>query len=597
MGLVAIALVFVLVTMAASRVVRVSGLTGRAESLLATFVVSAMLFAVPLEVLAWLRRMTASSVVIAVVVLAVAAMAWTKPKLGDVLSALRGAADWIVLPLRATGLAARDGSFMLALLPLALLFCLSMTVQAVLLPPPPSVHEALIGLVVQARGLDGAGELLFRAPPRLGELVMAWVAQMTDHRFIDVPSVLVAAPLVLSMATLARSASSDATCGAAWGLALLWVPSMALMLQTTQVELLATAFAISAAVFATKSVHHAYNVWLANAACALAIATSTTAVIPSLVLAAVLVARVLAAKRFVHLLAALVPTVAFATSYSRSLGPRDFAKTAGVKLADWLEAMLAWSAPHGMTVGWVLVPLGAVTTLALAVLAIKSAIAAIAKRPRWAPDAHAHAIMIVGAAALPSVFFAFAAAPAMSFVTIALFMGLVAWLTRSWTRLGREIATAAAIASLVSFAWHAQWWGQSGRVVLTYKELAVVAAMPDRELVAGPEIDPRLGPAVGSGLVATVAKTRDKTIGPGSIVAFTGTPSSAAVAALWNGRYENRVLYVPAGADYVARVKASNAAWVYASGAEKDELCANGFVAVGPIVTGDGGTIVRRADW
>ena len=88
----------------------------------------------------------------------------------------------------------------------------------------------------------------------------------------------------------------------------------------------------------------------------------------------------------------------------------------------------------------------------------------------------------------------------------------------------------------------------------------------------------------------------EKTIGPGSIVAFTGD-TSGVVYALWNFHYENRVIYVPSGPDFAARVNASNATWVYTSGSERDELISHGFVELGPLVNGDGNVVLRRADW
>jgi|GEM_PF-4833003 len=614
MGIAAIVLTVALATFAAARVSRAVGLTDRVEALLGVFVISSAMFAVALYGLGAFGAMTARSVSVVVIVIAVGGVVVTRPRRVDLLAALRGTTDWIVMPFKAAGVAAREGSALTILLPLAIALSLSLLAQALLLPPlaGAETHEAMVGFAAQAHGLGGAvgppSMTLLDARPQLGELAMAWVAESSAHQLIDVPTVLAAAPLALAMAALARRTSGDATTGIAWALALSWVPAIAIGMQSTRVEPIAGAFVVAATTFGSGSMSKPARAWLACIACALGILTSPAALAPALLLASIVLTRVLAAKRFTHALVSIPPLLALAAVYGRNaarfghpivgaLVAETGLRPTPWKTRDWFEAALASTSGYGFGIGWVVAPLVVVTTLVLALAACKSLISAIARRAAWTPSEHAHGAMIVASIALVSFHATSDAnAAAANVIPIALAMGLVAWLGRSWSRLGREVATAVAIASLVSLAWHAHWWAQAGRVVLTAQELVAVLELPERELATAAEIDPKLGADVGSRLVVGQAKAREKTIGPGSIVAFTGD-TSGVVYALWNFHYENRVIYVPSGPDFAARVNASNATWVYTSGSERDELISHGFVELGPLVNGDGNVVLRRADW
>ena len=613
MGIAAIVITVALATFASARIARFIGIVDRLQALLATFVITSSTFAVALYGLALVGRMAALSVTVTVLALSIAALVVTRPRRADLVAALVGTADWILLPLKAVRVTSREGSMMTALFPLGIALALSLLAQAFLLPPlhGSETHEALVGFAAQAHGLGGAvgpdAMALLDARPQLGVLAMAWVVMSSDHHFIDVPSVLTAAPLALAMTALALRTSGDVTTGAAWALALLWMPALAVVMQTTRVEPIGAAFVLAATTFASGSMRPA-NAWLAGLACALAILTTPSALAPSLLLAAIVLLRVLVAKRFVSALAIVPSLLALVAVYGRnaarfgrpivgSLITETGVRPLPFKSGAWVEGALASSSGYGFGVGYVVVPLVMLTALVLTITALKSLVGAVAKRDAWAPSEHAHGAMIVAAATLVSLHAVGDPNAASSNVTpVALSMGLVAWLGRSWGRLGREVATAVAVASLVSLAWHARWWGPPGRVILTTQELLAVLKLPDRELVTAAAIDPKLSPDVGSQLVVAQAKTREKTIGPGSIVAFSGDASGSAYA-LWNFHYENRVVYIPAGPDYVERVLASKATWVWVTGAERDELVAHGFTELGPMVNGDGGVVLRRATW
>ena len=94
---------------------------------------------------------------------------------------------------------------------------------------------------------------------------------------------------------------------------------------------------------------------------------------------------------------------------------------------------------------------------------------------------------------------------------------------------------------------------------------------PDRQVTPAAKISPALGLASGSPIVFETGRARERSLVKGTTLAFDDF-AGVFVALFWNNDYSNRVVYVPSGPDYLARVEQTNATWLYCN--SSDPVCA-----------------------
>jgi hypothetical protein len=571
-------------------------LDGRAERLVAAFVVWNGVVLLPIYVLGVAGQLHAASVGAAAAVLSLGLIA------GAGWPGRRALAEPLTLARDAVGLLREH-----PLVGLAAIFCLALELwsvaMALLAPSWRSFdalwyHEPIIGLAIQQRGLAWAdlpfsvGQLA-NTMLRAGELTGLWFVLFAGRRLVDLANTLFHPAMVLAVYVLVRRVSSARATAAGWALVVGLVPAFVGQLQSSYVDVQASALVLAALVLVTRPRLAARHVGASWLALALAAATKLTNAIPAALLGLVLLVRArrawaVQAAGVVGVLLLLATTmVPNATHYGNPFypiavrapalgldwegvsgsGKRGFAwqhlrfvyRVPGTQ-GDWRQfGDIPYHLPphyvqeylppynHGYVVPWLVFPFGLVA--ALVTLARRRGPPAL-----W---------IALGIAAVTFVaIFAPLYARYHAFVVTALVMALARGLD-GWPRLGRRVAgVAAAISAATLFLQdHPQVIGP--RTAL--RMLAV--PYPEREVT----------PAFGAPVEKEAGLARERELGPGAIVVYGDDQPQP--APLWNNAFSNRVLYVPSGDGFLARAEALGATWIFASERStglREELAAPG---------------------
>jgi hypothetical protein len=254
---------------------------------------------------------------------------------------------------------------------------------------------------------------------------------------------------------------------------------------------------------------------------------------------------------------------------------------------------------YGMAVPWLIVPIVVVAVLALAGAPFRDLLGFLLRRPDVRPSSETRNACLLAATLVPMVYFS----PALwgaryQIAALGVALALVAWATGrgKLARLGEGVAGALAVMAIISFFWaQPRWWYWPSEA----KKLASIP-WPEREVTPASEISPDLGMASASSITKETGLAREKQLAPGSILAM---PSNFQVyiALFWNNEYSNKVVWVPEGPDYLARVAETDAMWLYCSfndpmyrSLKKSD---SGWAEIGPLNVEHWGAVFRRTKW
>ncbi len=624
---------------------------GRAELLLASTVLWNLLLVAPIYALSYAHALTARTLAIVSVVLFHGVIVAALPsggRRGGLLDIAAALIDIVVLPFEALGSAARARS--LVTLPIAMC-CWLIVYTAIGSYYTPSwrqwdslwYHETIVGYVLQNHGfgvLDLPGDLQkVNGYPRLCEMTHLWFVIFTDRRLIEVATSLLAPGFVAACYLLVKRFSRDTSTAVALAAALMLMPTAAYLLESTYIDVHVAMLVLGATYYATRPELRLADVLLAIICLAMA-TSSKFLVVPNVaVLSLITVARLFhqhgVSRRSLGMTA--VGTVAIggaaALVYLRNwlafknpfwpdlnfesakLGLRFVGGDPAANLIDmnvpWRQLVDELSTvpyslrrslgpreqlyDYGFAITFVVFPIGFLAAAMAFARTWVSLLGRIVRRPSWVSSDAENAVLV----ALPTVAGIYAS-PALwsaryQIAHVATLAAMVAWLggRKGWSALSRDAAIATSIGAVIAFFWvEPRWW-------YLPTELAKLARIPypEREVTPASAISPGLSIASGSAITREVGLERERTIGPGSVVAYNDREQF--IALLWNNEFSNRVQYVPMGPGYVDRVEASGASWVYCRYGDPaaEELARRGWTSVGTYNVEGWGSMLRRTKW
>lgn len=576
----------------------------KSESLLAVFLVWNTLILAPIHVLGWMNVLWPSTLAIVCAfffgaVLAASFIGTDRRRHRDEI--VRSMRDCAQLPVRAISECVRARSLVTIGVVAALGMILWTAWQTYLFPSDGWdaiwYHDTMVGYAIQNHGyapMDLPMNLTQQANgyPRNCEMTSLWFVIFTDRRLIELPSVMMAIPLVLATYVLARRVTDDKIAAVGFGCAILTVPGVALELRTTYIDLQVGAYLIGALAFCTRPGMRLRDGWMAGVALALLIGGKSIALAWVPVLAVALAIRMFVAQHkrplatFGTLLgaAALICAMASVTYYRNWInfhnpiwpvavdndkwnihwsGVQTLAETdVNRPVLEVYKAMITPPQPGHDYADTRVYGYGVAAPLVLFPLALLAMPLVVVRGLRWvldralgANDPNARRAAWVLAMAL-IVFAMSVKTPALwsARYNIQIVVGLMlvaAWIgSESNARFATELASVVLVLNLISVYWLDPPIGAIG--------IDGTIAQAKRR-----PIDRVANPATGWSMEPKVALAREG-LRPGEIVVYGDRITFPSV--LWNETFSNRIQYVPSGdAESTAqKLDAMNAAWVVA---------------------------------
>jgi hypothetical protein len=573
------------------------GWSGRAELGLATGLLGAGLVVVPLQLLGWLGWLRPIPVAAAALALGGGILAATTGDRARARELLRAAGALARLPGDAGLELLRSRSFALVGLA-AVSGILPYTALVSYLAPDGSwdglwYHQSIVGFALQNGGfalVDVPPSLeMVNGYPRCAELLSLWLVLFWDRRLVELVPTLAAPLFLLALYLLARRfAPRRIAVGLAC--ALLLTPGAILQLCSTYNDLTAAAFFLAALHFGTRPQGlRGRDAAMAGLALGLLAGTKGTGVVWAPLLAVAPFGRIgwrllrersrgasskIASELAPGLAAGLLLAVAIpGPVYLRNWvvhrnpvwpvdvevlplglhwpGPNREALHQG---RGWRETLASlYEAPHpgldfhdernnsyGLGLPWLLLPLW--------LAALPAAIGTALRGSRERRDRALQALLLVAPCAValalsPALWWCRFNLPAVAGASV-----LLAWAFGGrWARFGEGALGATVVSALLLLGWASPAWDTPLPRVLELLRMDTAARAV--EGVVSFSIEPR------------VARARERELGPGDVVALDepiGLP-----AALWNERFSNRLVYLPAGdgRGYLDRLDAAGAKW------------------------------------
>jgi hypothetical protein len=657
MGFVLLAILTAVTAVAAVTLATRMRFEGRAELALASSLWWAVLVAAPIYALGLENVLTAKTLAPTSVVsctLVVAACSWrvgVRTLAREVWTSLKQLA---LLPIDGIVTAIRARSFVVLAVVVTAFFLGWVTVSSYFVPSWHGwdslwYHEAIIGYSIQSHGFGpfDVPESLekINGYPRLCEMLDLWFAIFTDRRLVDLASCLMAPSLLLGTYVLARR-FVDTTAAMGFACALAMTPMCTNTIQCTYVDVQGAALLVGAIAFATRPVLRLRDAILASFAIGMSIAAKPHALIVFPFLVVAVVVRLVMAHRKrpgaligVVLLGAGIIFAFGAATYLRNLmlfhnplwpdfkydneawnihwkgsyewGQRlDVATTAPNQLdmnepmgdlaSDVLSPPYSWSRWHygevheyGVFVWWLAFPLAFVAIFANAFVVVRGLIGKVFKRPQWFMAPHTlNATMLIALVAVMARFSPALWAARYQIPMVAVALAVTAWLTGRWPRMSQELSAFVFVGALVS-----QWW--SPHLWLWPSELSVFvkAPYPARELIVAKDVGPTVDIRMGSPTVTETGMARERELGKDSVIVYDDYYGSFPTL-FWNDRYDNKVVYVPIGPDWLSRAEQQNPTWAfmtYGDPSYSQMAAANsGWEQVGVLYVENWGVVFRR---
>jgi hypothetical protein len=643
----ALFLLSALVGVAALAVAVRARFASRAETLLATMLVANFLVVLPIYVLGlndllFRGSLAAASVLCATITLAAAA---TGTGWRSLAAQMRAAVVAIAkIPVDAIRRSWGAGSLVAGGLLLTFAFLAWTTVVAWLAPPRPLwdsawYHEPTVGFTIQNHGfaiLDVPDSLnglqKTNGYPRLAEMTQLWFVLFGDRRFVELPNILMTIPLMLSVYLIASRYSADRIVCMGWGAALVLTPACSSLLQSAYNDPQVAALVMAALHFATRIDFKLRHAWLAAVALALAVGAKLLALVPVGILSAIAGVRLLLVheeRRTRGWLATILGGAALITAAGACCYLRNWIhfhnpfwpdlKYDNHRLGIHWPGYMVWGSHHpelsgnrvdqnvpldvligelfslpysvkdlnrwqvhdyGIGLPWLVLPLSS-AALGLAIVEwVRSDPTRALARVSPSVRSPASNILLV---ALPLVFIV-ATSPALwgaryHIATVGILMILVQWLAGhyGWAKLGEGAVVVCLVTSLMMIVW-SDWW------ITPRKALALAKlSYPEREVAS----------SLGAPVATWIGLAREAELLPGDVVVAS---DYAFPALLWNLHYSNRVVYLPAGADFRQRAEQARAVWIVCAGALCDQLNepASDWEPLGPIAEGDATVVYHR---
>ncbi|WP_394844356.1 hypothetical protein LZC95_45805 [Pendulispora brunnea] len=509
-------------------------------------------------------------------------------------------------------------------------------------------HEPVIGFTLQNHGFlfDGiplppaSGVQKVNGYPALCEMTQLWFVIFTDRRLIEIANSFLAPLFMLLVYLLVKRHANDRVVPTGWAAVMLIMPGTSILLGSVYVDLHTSLLVLGALYFGTRAPFRLRDMLLTAMCLAMAIGAKVLALAPVGVISLIVLARTIwnhVRSRPRHTLGALLTGSAMMAvpttwTYFRnwrnfhnpfwpdlvydnpSLGIHWQGHSDGVEAGQPLGTLLdnltniPYSRPlghatqlneYGFISGWFFFPLAAVCLVPLVFVIVRAPLGRIWRVRRWGMSTNTVTIAYVTVVLLGSIYLDPAPFWSARYYTAhtAMAAALVTWACgrRGFERLHEGAVAAVTVGMIIAFFWTPRWWYRPSELL----ELARIP-YPAREFTPAAAISPTLSLTSGSAIPLETGLARERQLGPGAVLA-TGDNDGAIVGLFWNNDYSNKVVYVPSGPDFLARVEATGATWVFCGNADpiystlraKD----SGWTEVGASNVEHWGTFFRRTRW
>jgi hypothetical protein len=585
--------------LAATAVARRASYDGRAECLLAVFMLWSTIILAPIHALGLTGTLTrsnlalASAAVSAVVFVAASGARWRERGI----DAIRTIGEFFTLPIEALAIAWRARS-LLFLAILATFAVLAWTAWLSYLAPSDAwdslwYHETMVGFAIQNHGYRIVEASPILTPvnvfPRNCEMTSLWFVFFTDRRWIDIINDVYALPVMLAMYCLTKRYAGNRLHAIGWACSLVLMPGFALQLRSSYIDIHALSFYLAALHFGTRPNLRLRDGWMAAMCLGLLLGAKSFALAWTPVLAMVtligLLPRHLRKRR-----AATIATVAGGVVLIVALGgiiyirnwvhfhnpiwpyrldlPKlgiSFPGTEPLSSTEFhrpyrqmLEDILSVPSPgydypdtkkqgYGMAVPFLVLPLA---MAAVPWIAFEGFAALMSRRTgeTKSGDSGVGNLLLTVLAPLTSAFHS----PALwlsryNFHVVAGLLIVLSWVGRRLPRLAEGTTVACAVTGLMWLYWAKPAWFCNST-----QAMALARMKPDERVAFT---------GAGWSIAPEVALAREHELGPGDVVAF--TDDSEFYSQLWNERFSNLLVYVPMGPadDVMQRLEQVRAKW------------------------------------
>ena len=509
-------------------------------------------------------------------------------------------------------------------------------------------HEPIVAFTIQNHGfamvplpVDGLQKI--NGYPRLCEMTQLWFVIFTDRRLIEMANSFLAPLLMLATYLLTFRPSKDRVSAMGWATVIVIMPGTSIVLQSAYVDMHTSIFVLAAAHFCIRAPLRMRDVWFAAGCLTMAIGAKILALVPVGMLTITVLIRVLWAHSRARPRATIGTIVGgllmmlgiAATTYWRNwkhfhnpfwpdlvydnprlgihwpglaapVSPLDMNSNPFLVFFDNLTSIPYSRAlghqtqvyEYGFVVGWLIVPLATLSMIAILLVAARSLLSRVVGQPAWRLDTDTFGVLLLIIPLVVSLYLT----PALwgaryNMASMALAAVFISWATSraGFERLAEGAVAIAVVGTIIAFFWTTpRWW-------YTPSELVTLAKVryPDREVTPAAKISPGLGLASGSPIPFDVGHAREKMLGKGDTLAFDDLDGSF-IAVFWNNKYSNRVVYVPSGPDFLARVDQAKATWLYCHYADPSyatvRASGSGWTEIGPANVERWGALFRRSE-
>ncbi|WP_394833879.1 hypothetical protein LVJ94_45985 [Pendulispora rubella] len=509
-------------------------------------------------------------------------------------------------------------------------------------------HEPLIGFTLQNHGFlfDGislppaSGVQKVNGYPALCEMTQLWFVIFTDRRLIEMANSVLAPLFMLLVYLLAKRHGSDRVAATGWAAAMLIMPGTSILLASVYVDIHTALLVLGAVYFGTRMPLRLRDVLLTAMCLAMAIGAKVLALAPVGVISLIVLARMFwnhlrsRPRQTLGTLLAGMVMMAIPTAWTYLRNWRNFHNPFWPDLvydnprfgihwtghADGVEdgqpvgtllenlTNIPYSHPlghatqlneYGFMSGWFFFPLAAACLVPLVFLVVRAPLGRIWGVRRWRMSTNTVAVVYVAIVLLGSLYIDPAPFWSARYYTAhtAMATALVGWACgrRGFERLHEGIVATVTVGMIIAFFWTTPRWWYGPSELLTLAR----TPYPAREFTPAAAISSRLHLTSGSGIPLETGLARER-LGPGAVLA-TGDNDGAIVGLFWNNDYSNKVVYVPSGPDFLARVEATGATWLFCAYADsiyptlhaKD----SGWTEVGATNVEHWGAFFRRTRW
>lgn len=595
-----LALLSLLVLAASASIVARLGLESRAERALACTILWNALVLAPIHVLGVTGHLTRTNLVLLSVVtsgLTIAATFSGVDRKGHARAITREVESFARLPFDAVATCVRARSFAAVGVVMAIVVVVWTAWLSYLLPSESWdgtwYHELMVGFAIQnhgyavadlPRGIGYPMDMIQQANgyPRNCEMTWTWFVMLLDGRLIEVTNSLMVAPLALATYVMARRFSSDRPLAMGWASAIVLVPSVALQLRSTYMDVHVAALHVAAICWATRIELRLRDAWIGLVALALLVGAKSHALIYVPVLFSILIGRLAwqARKRMRLVIATalgggvLILAVASITylrnwmAFHNPLWPMTFdSESLGVhwKGLATLDQFTGNKPPAEMWKGatsfrtpgtdfadtgdWAW---GWTTPFFLFPLSLIAVLVAIVGSFHGEDRTRARNVLVVVIPLAITVYTAHTLwHPRYNLHLLAGMMVLVHFLLASRApRVIEGLAGATVFGNLLFLFWAKPAWG---------------ADLEEARRVARMSVDERQGAyTLGWSPTPQAAIARERELGEGAVVVFSDEMMFPAY--LWNRTFSNRIQYIPRmPADaWIARAEELHATWAVA---------------------------------